>query len=157
MKILLLHQYFLEENDPGGSRWNEMVKFWEQEGHEITVLAGMMHANGSEKEPQYKGKLYVKNKQGKTPVLRCHVSEAYNKGFAGRLWGYFSFMFSSMWGGAFKVGGKFDAILITSPPLFVGFSGYILSRIKRIPFVFEIRDLWPESAIDTGVLKIRRS
>ena len=115
MKILLLHQYFLEENDPGGSRWNEMVKFWEQEGHEITVLAGMMHANGSEKEPQYKGKLYVKNKQGKTPVLRCHVSEAYNKGFAGRLWGYFSFMFSSMWGGAFKVGGKFDAILITSP------------------------------------------
>jgi glycosyltransferase involved in cell wall biosynthesis len=43
-------------------------------------------------------------------------------------------------------------ILVTSPPLFVGITAYILSRFKRIPFVFEIRDLWPESAIDTGVL-----
>src|SRR6185312_8518395 len=57
-----------------------------------------------------------------------------------------------MWAGLFKIKGKFDVVVVTSPPLFVGFSGYILSMIKRIPFVFEVRDLWPESAIDTGVL-----
>jgi len=61
-------------------------------------------------------------------------------------------MFSSIWAGLFKAKGKFDVVIVTSPPLFVGFSGYIISRIKRIPFVFEVRDLWPESAIDTGVL-----
>ena len=46
-------------------------------------------------------------------------------------------------------------VVVTSPPLFVGLSGYIISRFKRIPFVFEVRDLWPESAIDTGVLTNR--
>jgi glycosyltransferase involved in cell wall biosynthesis len=53
------------------------------------------------------------------------------------------------------VKGKFDLVLVTSPPLFVGVTGYLLSRIKGIPMVFEVRDLWPESAIDTGVLTNR--
>ncbi len=152
MKILLLHQYFLEENDSGGSRWNEMMKVWTDAGHEVVVLAGMIHANGSEKREEYKGKYFVKKVQDKVIVWRCHVSESYNKSFTGRLWGYFSFMFSAMWAGLFKAKGKFDVILVTSPPLFIGLSGYVISRWKRIPFVFEVRDLWPESAIDTGVL-----
>ena len=152
MKILLLHQYFLEENDSGGSRWNEMAKVWVDEGHEVVVIGGMMHANGTEKRPEYKGKHFVKNLQGKITVWRCHVSESYNKSFAGRLWGYFSFMFSSMWAGLFKAKGKFDVVVVTSPPLFVGISGYFISRIRRMPLIFEVRDLWPESAIDTGVL-----
>tara|TARA_R110002096_G_scaffold163740_8_gene331297 strand:- start:834 stop:2069 length:1236 start_codon:yes stop_codon:yes gene_type:complete len=152
MKILLLHQYFLEEDDPGGSRWNEMTKVWAEQGHQITVLSGMMHANGIEKRKEYKGKAFVRKRQEQIDVLRCHVSESYNAGFAGRLWGYFSFMFSSLWGGVFKLKGKYDVVIVTSPPLFVGFSGYIISLFKRVPFVFEVRDLWPESAIDTGVL-----
>jgi len=155
MKILLLHQYFLEEDDSGGSRWNEMAKVWADEGNEVTVLAGMIHANGSEKRTEYKKKYFVQKRQGAVNVLRCHVSESYNKSFAGRLWGYFSFMFSSMWAALFKTKGKFDVVLVTSPPLFIGFSGYIISRLKRVPLVFEVRDLWPESAIDTGVLKNR--
>src|SRR5680860_1489839 len=149
MRILLLQQYFLEEDDPGGSRWNEMTKVWAEEGHEITVLGGMMHAHGKEKRKEYKGKAFVKKQQGQVSILRCHVSESYNNGFAGRLWGYFSFMFSSLWGGLVKTTGRFDVVIVTSPPLFVGFSGYLISRLKRIPLVFEIRDLWPESAIDT--------
>ncbi|MEN2489806.1 glycosyltransferase family 4 protein [Flavobacterium sp. B11] len=152
MNILLLHQYFLEEDDPGGSRWNEMTKTWIEEGHSITVIAGMMHYNGNSKRDEYKKKYFVKKQQGNVTVYRTHVSEVYNSGFLGRLWGYFSFMFSSMWAGFFKVSGKFDVVVVTSPPLFVGLSGYLISRIKRIPMVFEIRDLWPESAIDTGVL-----
>ena len=65
MKILLLHQYFLEENDSGGSRWNEMTKVWTDAGHEVVVLAGMIHANGSEKRAEYKGKHFVRKIQGK--------------------------------------------------------------------------------------------
>lgn len=152
MNILLLHQYFLEEDDPGGSRWNELTRVWTDMGHTVTVLGGMMHANGHEKREEYKGKHFVKKQQGKVTVWRCHVSESYNKGFGGRLWGYFSFMFSSLYAGLFKAKGKFDVVIVTSPPLFVGGSGYLISRLRRMPFVFEVRDLWPESAIDTGVL-----
>jgi glycosyltransferase involved in cell wall biosynthesis len=152
MKILLLHQYFLEEDDAGGSRFNEMTKQWTDQGHEVTVLAGMMHYTSHKKRKEYKGKWIKYKPQGKINVWRTHVSENYNSGFTGRLWGYFSFVFSSLWAGLFKVQGKFDVILVTSPPLFVGITGYLLSILKRIPFVFEIRDLWPESAIDTGVV-----
>jgi len=154
MKILLIHQYFLEDNDGGGSRWNEISKVWNEEGHEVTVLAGMVHYNTGKKYERYKGKFtYIDEKNERLRVIRCHVSEAYNVNFLGRLWGYFSFVFSSLYGGFFKTKGKFDIIVVTSPPLFVGITAYVLSLAKRIPFVFEIRDLWPESAIDTGVLK----
>jgi glycosyltransferase involved in cell wall biosynthesis len=153
MKILLLHQYFLEENDSGGSRWNEITRNWTDNGHEVTVIAGMMHYNGTEKRKEYKNKYIVKRKQGEINVIRTHVAECYNDGFLGRLRGYFSFLFSSLWAGIFKVPGKFDAVIVTSPPLFVGISGYLISLIKRAPMVFEVRDLWPESAIDTGVLR----
>ncbi len=152
MKILLIHQYFLEPDDGGGSRFNEMARQWLDLGHEVTVIAGMMHANGKEKRTEYKGKYFVKKNHEKVIVWRCHVSESYNKGFLGRLWGYFSFVFSSIWTGIFKIREKYDVILVTSPPLFVGITGFILSRWKRIPFIFEVRDLWPESAIDTGVV-----
>jgi hypothetical protein len=60
MRILLIHQMFLEEDDPGGSRFNEMTKSWQNQGCEITVLAGMMHYTGSEKRSEYKGKYFVK-------------------------------------------------------------------------------------------------
>ena len=152
MRILLVHQYFLEENDSGGSRWNEISKSWTDSGHEVVVISGMMHANGFKKREEYKGKFFVKRLQNNIKVYRTHVSESYNSGFFGRFWGYCSFMLSSLWAGLFIVRGKYDLILVTSPPLFVGVTGYILSRLKRIPLIFEIRDLWPESAIDTGVL-----
>lgn len=153
MHILLIHQYFLEEDDGGGSRFNEMAKCWSDLGHEVTVLSGMMHANGREKRSEYKGRWFTWKQQGGIKVLRCHVSESYNANFLGRLWGYFSFVFSSVYGGLFKCRDQYDLVLVTSPPLFVGITAIILSGIKRLPFVFEVRDLWPESAIDTGVLK----
>lgn len=154
MKILLIHQYFLEKGAGGGSRFNEMTQVWAEQGHQITVLAGMVHYNTGLKTDRYKGKYFFWDKDfyKGVDVLRCHVSESYNINFLGRLWGYFSFVFSSVWAGLFKVKGKFDVIIVTSPPLFLGITAYKLSFFKRIPFVFEIRDLWPESAIDTGVI-----
>mgnify|MGYP001314970340 CR=1 FL=1 len=151
MNILLIYQHFLEEDDAGISRFNEMTRIWTEMGHEVTVLAGMFNPIGQKKYPEYQGHYFKHKQQGKVKVLRCHVSESYNKSFPGRFWGYLSFMFSALWGGLFKLKGRYDLILVSSPPLFVGVTAYLLSRFKRIPFVFEIRDLWPESAIDTGV------
>jgi hypothetical protein len=112
MKILLSHQYYLEEDDHGGSRWNEITKQWVENGHHVQVIAGMMHYNSSEKRAEYKGKWFKKKRQGSIEVLRCHVSETYNSNFIGRLWAYFSFVFSSLWAGLFKVGGKYDVIIV---------------------------------------------
>ncbi len=157
MRILLIHQYYLEKDDGGGSRFNQMTKIWSNSGHKITVIAGMVHYNSGKKPNRYKGRITYKdlNFYKNVDVIRCYVSKNYNLNFLGRLFGYFSFLFSSIYAGIFKIKGNYDLILVTSPPLFLGISAYILSKIYKIPYVFEIRDLWPESAIDTGFLKNR--
>ena len=155
MKILLIHQYFLEKEDGGGSRFNEMTKVWAKAGNEITVLAGMVHYSTGKKKKKYRGKYILEEPDfyENVDVIRCYVSERYNSNFIGRLSAYFSFVLSSIYAGLFRLKGKHDVILVTSPPLFVGITAFVISKIKRLPIVFEIRDLWPESAIDTGVLK----
>lgn len=155
MNILLIHQFFLGKNDGGGSRFNEMTRIWTEEcDAHVTVLSGMVHYASGKKDDTYKGKYtYSEQLNEKLKIIRCYVSESYNVNFLGRLWGYFSFVFSSIYAGLFKAREKYDIILVTSPPLFVAITAYILAKIKGIPFVFEIRDLWPESAIDTGVLQ----
>jgi glycosyltransferase involved in cell wall biosynthesis len=154
MHILLIHQYYLGENDSGGSRWSEFVKNWCNKGHQVTVLAGMVHYTTGYKIEKYKG-LYtcVEEINPNLRIIRSHVSELYNVNFIGRLWGYFSFVFSSIFAGVFKAKNKYDIIISTSPPLFIGITALVLSKIKRVPYIFEIRDLWPESAIDIGVIK----
>jgi len=154
MRVLLIHQYFLEKDDPGGSRFNEMTRIWIESGAEVTVLCGMLNYVKGQKPEKYRGKTFHRSfYQPGLEVIRCAVSKNYNTSFSGRLWAYFSFVFSSTWAGLFKCHSKYDVILVSSPPLFLGIAAMILSFFKRVPFVFEVRDLWPESAIDTGVLK----
>lgn len=153
MHILLFHQYFLEPDGAGGTRFNEMADLWTNEGHQVTVICGMMPDQFGKKRAEYTGKFFSKKTQNGVNIIRCHVSEGYNANFIGRIFGYFTFTFFSLLAGVFKAKDKYDLVLVTSPPLFIGLSGYTTSLIKRIPFVFEVRDLWPESVADTGVVK----
>jgi len=155
VNILVIHQYFLEKDDPGGSRFNEMAKIWVEEGHQVTVLCGMLNYLTGKIPETYAGLKYHRSAyQPGLEVLRCYVSPEYYSSFIGRLRAYFSFVWYGIWGGLFKLKGeKYDVIVATSPPLFIGIVAWVLSRLKRIPYVFEVRDLWPESAIDTGVLQ----
>ena len=150
MKIILFHQYFLGKNDPGGSRWNQLTKYFtEDKISTIDVMAGNIHyATGKQV-----GENIWYNKEQIDENIVVHRSwtySGYNANFIGRLIGYFSYMFSSLWQALFIK--KPDVIIVTSPSLFVGVSALILAKLKRVPFVFEVRDLWPESAIATGVL-----
>lgn len=153
MHILLIHQYYQEKDDAGGMRWNAMTKLWAEQGHQITVIAGMGHYAKGVRHERY-GNKYTHTEQydHNIRVIRTHVSNAYNTSFRGRMRAYFSFVWSGIFGGLTKARGKYDVILVSSPPLSVGIIALTLSFFKRIPFILEIRDLWPESAIDTGVL-----
>ncbi|KQS32763.1 glycosyltransferase family 4 protein [Dyadobacter sp. Leaf189] len=155
MHILLIHQFFLRDNEGGGSRWNEMSRIWIGQGHQVTVLAGNVHYMNSENAAGERWFTDTTNAVG-VRVIRCFVSEKYHSGFSGRLIGYFSFVFSAIFGGIFYARERYDAVLVTSPPLFIGFSGWLLARLKRISFILEIRDLWPESAIGAGLLTSKR-
>ena len=154
MHILLVHQYFLGQGSKhgGGSRWNQMSRYFAQDGHKVTVLAGTINYMEGEKGAQYKGKFIVKEQPypGVT-VYRCHVSDSYNKSFLGRFWAYLSFAISTLYA-SLRI-RRPDVMICTSPPLTVGLTGFLVRRrFRKLPMIFEVRDLWPESAIDTGVL-----
>lgn len=154
MHILLIHQYFQEKDDPGGLRWNEMTRIWAKKGHKITVIAGMTHYTKGIRNPKYDKKYVFEDAFSENiKVIRTHVSDSYNNNFKGRLRAYFSFVFSGIFGGLFRAREKYDLIIVSSPPLSVGFIALILSFFKRIPILFEVRDIWPESAIETGIIK----
>jgi len=154
MHILLVHQYFLEggAKQAGGSRWNQMTRYFAERGHKVTVLAGTVHYATGKKLPKYKGHIIVKEEEcpGVT-VYRCYVSESYNKSYLGRFWGYISFTLSGLFA-SLKI-ERPDIMICTSPPLTVELTGWVIRRrFRKLPMIFEVRDLWPESAIDTGVL-----
>jgi glycosyltransferase involved in cell wall biosynthesis len=150
MKILLFHQYFLGKNDPGGSRWNEFTNFFsKKEEFKIDVVAGNIHyATGDKILPNtWDNKEIIDDN---ITLYRTWTYSGYNSNFIGRIIGYLSYTFSSLVKSLFLK--KPDVILITSPSIFVGISAIILSKLKRVPFILEVRDLWPESAVATGVL-----
>lgn len=152
MHILLIHQHFLEDNAGGGSRWNEMARIWTAEGHSVTVIAGDVHYM-QEKGGRIGRFFELKLNVDGVEVIRCRVSGRYHRGFLGRLWGYISFALMAYYAGLRFANAKYDHIIVTSPPLFAGIPGLLLSKWKRVPLVLEIRDLWPESAIEMGILK----
>jgi glycosyltransferase involved in cell wall biosynthesis len=150
MRITLFHQYFLGKNDPGGSRWNEFTNFFsKKENFKIDVIAGNIHyATGKQI-----GVKVWSNKEtidDNITLYRTWTYSGYNSNFIGRVIGYLSYTFSSLVKSLMLE--KSDVIIITSPSIFVGISAIILSKVKRIPFILEVRDLWPESAVATGVL-----
>ncbi|MHB9149551.1 MAG: glycosyltransferase family 4 protein [Thermoleophilia bacterium] len=150
MRILVVHQYFLEANQGGGSRFNQLTRYWREAGNQVTVVAGSVHYATGERTAGHHGVVLDETTADGIRVRRCYVSPSYNSSFLGRLWAYVSFMLSGTW--AALTAGPHDIVVATSPPLFAGIPGLVVSLLRRRPFVFEVRDLWPESAIETGVL-----
>ncbi|MFV9510480.1 glycosyltransferase family 4 protein [Tepidibacillus sp. LV47] len=152
MKILFLTQYFPPEVGAPQNRIYELAKLLVKRGHEITILTGMPNYPAYEIFDGYKGKIIHQEEMEGMKVVRTWLYVTKNTGFIPRLMNYFSFTFSSVLLGSFLVGRQ-DIVITESPPLFLGASGYILSKLKRAKFIFNVSDLWPESAIKLGVLK----
>jgi glycosyltransferase involved in cell wall biosynthesis len=145
MHILIIHQAFASLDEPGGTRHFEFARLLTSRGHRVTVIASPVSyiTGGHTKEAHAE-------MEGVT-ILRAAVYDAHHKSFFHRVLAFFSFMISSFWIG---LGVKnVDVIWGTSPPIFQGFTAWLLARIKRAKFLFEVRDLWPQFAIAVGILK----
>ena len=130
MNIILVYQYFLSDGEPGHTRWNEMVKNWSDAGHKITIISGMINYSTGKKKLKYNNKIFYREKYySNVDVIRCHVSKAYNKNFLGRLWGYFSFIIFGLLGTILFLKGKYNVVVVSSPPLFVGIIGLMIKKI----------------------------
>lgn len=153
MKILVVHQYYLMPGAAGGSRFNELSRLWSDAGHDVTVVAGTLDYQTQKVPERYRGQWIVEEWDGRVRVLRCYVPPAYAKGFRGRMWAFAGFTLSAL-SAVIRV-ERPDVVIATSPPLVAAIPGWAAARLRmhRTPWIFEVRDLWPESAVTTGVLK----
>jgi glycosyltransferase involved in cell wall biosynthesis len=155
MKILFLCQYFPPEPGAPAARTHEHAKEWVRSGHEVTVVCGVPNHPDGEVPLHYRHHFLYEESLDGIRVLRCWFLTAPNAGRVRRSVAFVSFMVAALFWGAVK-GGKADVVLATSPQLLCGLAGYVLSVLKRSPFVFEVRDLWPQQIIDLGVLRDAR-
>ncbi len=152
MRIGVIHQFFLAPGDPGGSRFNEFARLWTAAGHEVTIIAGNRNYATGRTSPGAERRWVVAEREGDAHVVRCHVPKAYGRSYVGRMWAFLGFTFTASWA-ALRIAAP-DVLIATSPPLVVAIPALIVCRLRRrVPWVFEIRDLWPESAVSTGVLR----
>lgn len=153
MKILVVHQFYLQPGEPGGSRFNELARLWSEAGHQVTVVAGTVNYATSKAPERYHGRWTTREQDGQVTVWRCHVPASYGRSYLGRMWAFFAFTLSAATA-ALRV-RRPDVVIATSPPLVAVIPGWLAARRHRARLVFEIRDLWPESAVTTGVLRER--
>ena len=153
MHILLIHQAFAALSEPGGTRHHELARFLAEKGVRVTVIAspvsyltGKQGAGSSDvpANPPFPG-------TGNVTILRAYTYPALHRSFVHRVFSFVSFMVASLWTGL-KV-HKVDLVWGTSPPIFQGLTAWVLARLKRVPFLFEVRDLWPAFAMQVGVLR----
>jgi glycosyltransferase involved in cell wall biosynthesis len=151
-KILLLTEYFPPEIGAGSTRAFELSRRWSDTGADVTVLTGFPdYPNGIIPE-SYRGHWLMKEKMGNIQVVRTFIYPTANKGFIKRLFSFFSFTISSIFLGTW-VTKKRDILIATSPPFSIGIAGYVISRVKRVPYIFEVRDIWPASIVQLGQIK----
>lgn len=151
MKLLILTQYFPPEVGAPQNRLFELAIRLQKLGIDITVLTAMPNYPQMEIYAAYKNKNYMYEETDGLKIHRSSIYVSKSKSIINRLRNYFSFVISSARIGN-KYLGKFDFLICESPPLFLGYSALYLARRKKAKLIFNVSDLWPESAEKLGVV-----
>jgi len=152
MKILYISQYFPPEMGAPAARAAELSRHWASLGHDVTVLTGFPNHPTGVVPPEYRGQfrhLVGHERIDDVNVVRTWLLPFPNRRAYERILNYSSFCVSAASTGHFL--SSPDVVIASSPQLLVGLSGWWLARWKRVPFVFEVRDLWPESLAAVGM------
>ena len=152
MKILYVSQYFPPEMGAPAARAAELSRHWAAAGHQVTVLTGFPNHPTGVVPPEYRSKfrrLVIREKTHGVNVVRTWLFPFPNRKAYERILNYSSFCASAAGTGIFL--SRPDVVIATSPQLLVGLAGWWLARCQRVPFVFEVRDLWPESLAAVGM------
>jgi len=147
VRILYVHQFFAtRESSLGLIRSYEFSRRWVAEGHQVTIIT-----SSSRLPEEYDRSLFAEGEIDGIRVRSVRVRYSNHMSYARRMWSFILFTLGASWLAA--TAGKHDVVFATSTPLTVGIPGWFAAAVRRTPFVFEVRDLWPEAAIQMGALK----
>jgi hypothetical protein len=133
-----------------------MSRYLASRGHHVTIVTEIPNHPSGIIPPSYRGRLSQRVREDGIDVLRLWVWASPEKTFRSRMRFYLSYLVMAGLAGVL-IRGSYDLVYATSPPLFVGAAGLVAALARRIPFVFEVRDLWPESAVALGELSNPRA
>jgi glycosyltransferase involved in cell wall biosynthesis len=148
---MFLTQYFPPEIGAAPIRMFELAKRLNSPPDIVTVITGFPNYPTGVIEQGYRGHFAMEERMEEVRVLRRWLFAAPNAGFFKRIVNHFSFVFSSLT--AMRKVGPVDVIFVQSPPLPIGIAVLVYSRMKRAPFVFNVSDVWPQSAVELGMLR----
>ncbi|MFH1296898.1 MAG: glycosyltransferase family 4 protein [Bacteroidota bacterium] len=154
MRILFLTQYYPPEVGAPQNRLSELAIRFRRAGNHVEVLTAMPNYPFMKLFDGYKGKWYIREEMDGVIIHRAAVFVHQSQSILMRLLVYFSFVLSSIWVGFFNL-KRFDLIICESPPLFLGISAWILKKLKGAKLLFNVSDLWPESAEKLGLVTNR--
>tara|TARA_Y100001933_G_C18999223_1_gene563886 strand:- start:1213 stop:2427 length:1215 start_codon:yes stop_codon:yes gene_type:complete len=149
MRILFITDNFPPEVNAPATRTFEHCKEWVKSGDAVTVITCAPNFPKGKVYDGYKNKLFQKEVIEGIEVIRVWSFISANEGFVKRVLDFISFAFMAVWAGIFK---KTDLIIGTSPQFFTTWTAETLSFLKRKPWIFELRDLWPESIRAVGAI-----
>lgn len=155
MRILFLSHYFPPEGNAPASRVHSMCRRWVESGHEVTVVTCAPNVPTGIVYEGYRNAWHQEEIIDGIHVVRTWTLLAANRAFGKRVLNYLSFFVTAVWR-AIRLPPA-DVVIATSPQFFCGWAGVWTARLKRCPFVLEIRDLWPESILAVRALRDGRA
>lgn len=148
MRILILTIYHDPEPIP---KTGELARALRERGHDVTVVTAFPHYPDGHLYPGYRLRPWTWETRDGVPVLRTYIYPYHGTRALLRIVNYLSWMISGV--SAAWLAPRCDVIYVWHPPLTVGVTAWILSLLKRAPFVYDVQDLWPESALTSGLLR----
>ncbi|MEC9376351.1 MAG: glycosyltransferase family 4 protein [Pseudomonadota bacterium] len=151
MKILFFSDNFPPESNAPAIRTFEHVALWVKDGHEVTVITCVPNFPVGRVFDGYSNSFYQRETIDGISVIRVWSYISRNEGVFKRTLDYLSFMISSTIAGLFLP--RHDVVIGTSPQFFSAVAAWLVAKVKRTFFVFELRDFWPESIVAVGAMK----
>ena len=151
MRILFLTENFPPETNAAATRVSERALYWIKAGHEVTVLTCAPNFPGGKLFAGWENRWRQIEDMNGIRVVRVKTYIAANEGFARRILDFISFMITAYVAGLFE--RRPDVVVATSPQFFAAVGGWALGATRRVPFVFELGDLWPRSITAVGAMQ----
>lgn len=151
--MTFLTHYFPPEVGAPQARLSELARRLADAGDTVTVVTGFPNYPTGVIPAGYQGKRFMEEHVDGVRVLRTWVFATQNRGFFKRILNHLSFSLSSLT--AMRRLGPTDVIFVESPPLLIGLAALVYTRVKRAPFILNVSDIWPQSAVELGMLRNR--
>jgi glycosyltransferase involved in cell wall biosynthesis len=152
LRIAYVSHYFPPEPAAPAARVHEFARAWVRAGHQVTVITTFPNHPLGRIDPAYRGRGWATEWLDGIRVLRCWLYAVPNRGVGRRGLDHLSFMLTALLFGLPRL-DQVDVVIASSPTLFSAVAALLIARLRRVPFVLEVRDLWPEAIVGLGLMR----